>query len=480
MASRTVLAVDLGADTGRVMAVHFDGQRLTIEEMNRFPNTPVNVSGTLHWDILRLWGDIQAGIRKAQHPAAIGLDTWGVDFAFLDKAGHLLGNPVHYRDSRTEGMADWVHAKVPWSEVFNQTGVQFMQINSLYQLASLVRNNDPILDNASRFLMIPDLLYYWLTGVKSNEFTDATTSQCYNPRTGTWAFDLLEKIGVPTRLFGEVVQPGAILGKYNNVPVVVSAHHDTASAVVAVPARSKNFAYISSGTWSLIGLELPHAVINDAVREANLTNEGGYGGTFRFMKNVMGMWLIQESRRAWIAQGQEYSFDQLATMAAESKPLVSLIDPDNQLFLPPGDMPGRIRQYCQQTGQPVPESVAAVARCIFDSLALKYRYVLRFLIQLSGQPVEALHIVGGGSLNKLLNQMTADATGVTVLGGPVEATAMGNAIVQLIALGDLKSVEEGRAIVRETFPLTVYEPRDTATWDTVEPRFKGLLQGSLS
>jgi rhamnulokinase len=475
MAVRTVLAIDIGADSGRVIAVHFDGQCLSYDEIYRFQNVPVTVRGTLHWDILRLWGDVQTGIRKASNPAALGIDTWGVDFALLDRAGRLLGNPVHYRDQRTEGIPDYVHARVPFKEIFKRTGIQFMSINSLYQLASLVKNQDPMLENAASFLMVPDLLYYWLTGVKVNEFTDATTSQCYDPRAGNWAFDLLEQLGIPSRLFGPITPPGQILGNYGSIPAVLAAHHDTASAVVGVPAQTPNFAYISSGTWSLLGMELPEPVINDAALQANITNEGGYGGTYRMLKNIMGMWLIQEARRTWIAEGQEYSYDQLTQMANDAKPFESLVDPDNSQFLPPGDMPGRIRQYCQQKGQPAPESVGAVARCIFESLALKYRHVLRQQAALTGRPVEALHIVGGGSRNALLCQMTADATGCRVIAGPVEATALGNAISQLIALGDLKSVEEGRALVRSSFEMSVYEPRDLSPWDAVEPRFKALL-----
>lgn len=475
MATRTVLAIDLGADSGRVMAVHFDGQRLTADELHRFQNVAVQAGGTLYWDILRLFGDIQSGIRKANKPDALGLDTWGVDFAFLDKAGHLLGNPVHYRDRRLDGVMEFVDTIVPREEVFARTGIQLMAINSLYQMASLIRDHDPALENADSFLMVPDLLYYWLTGVKANEFTDATTTQCVDPRTGTWAFDLIEKVGIPTRMFGDIVEPGQVLGKYEGIPAVVAAHHDTASAVVAVPTKTPNYAYISSGTWSLLGLELPHAIINDAVLEANITNEGGYGGTYRFLKNIAGMWLIQEVRRQWMREGQEYSYDTLTRMATEADPFKSLIHGDDALFSAPGDMPSRIRQYCKDSSQPVPQSVADLARCIFQSLALKYRIILRQEVALSQHPVEALHIVGGGSLNTLLCQMTADATGIPVLAGPVEATALGNAIAQLIALGDLKSVEEGRAIVRESFPLSIYEPRDTAAWDAAEERFKALM-----
>jgi rhamnulokinase len=477
MATRTVLAIDIGAESGRVLAVHFDGQRLTAEEIHRFPNVPVEVRGTLHWDVLRLWGDVQAGIRKASNPAALGIDTWGVDCALLDRAGHLAANPIHYRDHRTDGIYDYVFPKVSRAEIFAQTGIQFMSINTLFQLASLVRDKDPVLENAASFVMIPDLLYYWLSGVKVNEFTNATTTQCYNPRTGQWATEMLEKLGIPSRIFGEVVPPGKILGHYGSIPAVLAPHHDTASAVVGVPTSTPNFAYISSGTWSLLGMELPQPVINDAALAANVTNEGGYGGTFRLLKNIMGLWLIQEARRTWVSEGHDYSYETLVSLANDAPPLAAFVDPDDALFLPPGDMPARIRQYCTQTGQPAPESVGAVARCIFESLALKYRYVLRQLISLTGQPVEALHVVGGGSQNRLLCQMTADATGCSVIAGPTEATSLGNAVSQLIALGDLKSVVEGRALIHDSFPMATYEPHNTAAWDDVEARFKALVEG---
>ena len=476
MTRRTVLAVDIGAESGRVMAIHFDGQRLACEEVYRFPNVPVQVRDTLHWDILRLWGDVQIGIGKASNPAAIGIDTWGVDFGFLDRAGHLLGDPVHYRDQRTNGMLDYVFGKVPREEIFARTGIQIMAINSLYQMASLVKNQDPALANAAHFVTVPDLLYYWLTGARVNEFTISTTTQCYDPQKKDWAFDLLERVGIPTRLFGEVTQPGQILGQYGTIPVVLGPLHDTESAIVAVPTQTSNYAYNSSGTWSLLGLELLEPMINDDALRINITNEGGFGGTFLMLKNVTGMWLIQESRRAWRTEGQEYDYDTLIKLASETPPLVSLLNPDDPLFLPPGRMPDRIRQYCAQTGQPVPESVGALTRCVFESLALRYRYVLHEMLALTGKRIEALHIVGGGSLNSLVCQMTADAIGCQVIAGPVEATALGNAIVQLIALGDLKSVAEGRRLVRDSFPLRVYQPGDSTPWDAAEPRFKDLVE----
>jgi rhamnulokinase len=475
-AKATALAVDIGAESGRVVAVRFDGQRLALEECYRFANVPVQVNNTLHWDILRLWHDVQAGIQKAGIADSIGIDTWAIDFGLLDHAGHLVGNPVHYRDRRTDSVPEAVFAKVPRAEVFNQTGIQILPFNTLYQLVSLVQQNDPSLATAQRFLTVPDLLYYWLTGVAVNEFTNATTTQCFNTLTGDWAFDLLDKLGIPTRLFSPVSHPGQTLGTSNGVPVVLAPHHDTACAVVGVPTQNQNYAYISSGTWSLLGLELESPIVNDQAFALNVTNEGGYGNTTRLLKNIMGLWLLQESRRTWLAQGQEYSYEQLAAIAQQSPAFAALIDPDDVTFLPPGDMPARINAFCRKTGQPEPQSIGAVARCIFESLALKYRHVLRQLLNLTGRYVDTLHIVGGGALNALLCQMTADATGCRVVAGPVEATALGNAVVQLVTLGEIESISQGRALIADSFDLTTYEPHDTAQWDEIDERFQALLE----
>ena len=478
MAKRTVLAVDIGAESGRAIGVGFDGKRLDINELHRFPNVSVQVRDTLHWDILRLWHDVQDGIGKATsqlHVDSIGLDTWAVDFGLLDKQGHLLGNPIHYRDSRTDGMLEYVFERVPRAEVFAQTGIQFLQLNTLYQLASMVKADHPALQQAAQLLTVPDLLYYWLTGVRVLEYTNATTTQCFNVQTRQWATDLLNRLNIPTHLFGEVANPGQILGKRGDIPVVLAPHHDTGSAVVGVPAQTDNFAYISSGTWSLLGLELPSPVINAAALEANVTNEGGFGNTIRLLKNVMGLWLIQQAKRTWDAEGQEYSYAELAELATQASAFVTLVDPDYATFFAPGDMPGRIREYCQLKNQPVPESVGAVARCIFESLALKYRYVLDLQIKLTGKAVDTMHIVGGGSQNALLCQMTANAIGRPVLAGPVEATALGNAISQLIALGEVASVREGRQLISESFPLTTYQPQESAAWEAAYQRFCTLL-----
>lgn len=478
MTQRTVLAIDIGAESGRALGVGFDGTRLSLEEMHRFANIPVQVRETLHWDVLRLWHDVQDGIARATAKTridAIGLDTWAVDFALLDAAGNLIGNPVHYRDARTNGMMDQVFAAVPRAEVFARTGIQMLPFNTLYQLASMVKAHHPALRSAQTFLTVPDLLYYWLTGVKALEYTNATTTQCFNVGAQEWATDVLTALDIPTHLFGEVIDPGQILGKVGEIPVVVAPHHDTGSAVIGVPAQIENFAYLSSGTWSLLGMELREPVINDAALQANVTNEGGYGGTIRLLKNIMGLWLIQQAKRTWDAEGQEHSYSELADLARSTDPFVSLIDPDHPAFLAPGDMPTRIREFCKQHGEPIPASIGAMSRCIFESLALKYRYVLELLIMLTGRQVDVLHIVGGGSQNALLCQMTADATGRTVLAGPVEATALGNALTQLIALGSLRSVEEGRRLIRDSFPLRVYEPEQTAAWTSAYGRFSKLL-----
>jgi rhamnulokinase len=477
MTTRTVLAVDLGAESGRVMAVHFDGSGLRLEELQRFWNGPVNVRGTLHWDFLHLWRSIQAGIEqgKALKPASLGVDTWGVDFGLLDAQGNLLGNPVHYRDSRTDDMMDWVFARVPRAQVFAQTGIQFLQLNTLYQIAALARAGSPQLAAASTFLTAPDLLNYWLTGEKVCEFTNATTTQFLNPVTGTWANELLDALGVPTHIFPPIVQPGTRLGEYAGIPVIAPATHDTGSAVAGVPTVTDRFAYISSGTWSLVGLEVRHAVMNEAALAANVTNEGGVDGTYRLLKNVMGLWIVQQCRAAWQAQGDAYSYPELVAMAEAAPRLRSFIDPDDGRFLAPGDHPARVQAYCRETGQSVPESHGEIARCVFESLALRYREVLSALLVLSGKEADAIHIMGGGSQNDLLNQMTADAAGIPVLAGPVEATVIGNALVQLIALGELGSIDEGRKLVAGITNLRRYEPQADAAWDEAYGRYRALV-----
>ncbi len=477
-AKKSVLAIDLGAESGRVMAVHFDGKSLGLEELHRFPNGPVNVRGTLYWDFLRLWSEVQAGIEKGQglEPASIGIDTWGVDFALLDRHGRLLSNPVHYRDDRTEGMMDAAFARVPRERIFANTGIQFMRINTLYQMMSLVESGSPLLEIAGTFLTCPDLINYWLTGEKASEFTIATTTQMVDPTTGKWASGMLQELGIPTGILPEIIQPGSYLGSYEGIPVTAPACHDTGSAVAAVPAGTgERYAYISSGTWSLVGLEINAPLLGEEVLAANITNEGGVYGTFRFLKNLTGLWLVQQCRATWHDEGRDYDYGTLVKLAEEAPKLRSFIDPNDPAFLTPGDYPAHVRVICRETGQPVPEGEGEVVRCILESLALAYRRIVDQLVALTSQAVNVIHIVGGGTRNRLLCQLTANATGREVIAGPVEATVLGNALVQLISLGELRDLGEARQIVAQLAELERYTPQDTGAWDTAYERYLRLV-----
>lgn len=480
-----IIAVDLGADSGRVLSFAFDGTAFTTTELHRFSNTPRVLSGHLRWHWAQLQADIAKGLALAadHHPASVGVDTWGVDHALLDAAGNVLFDPIHYRDearNSPENVAR-LRAITPVTEIFNATGIQDMSINTLYQWFWYTEHAPELLRQATTSLFVPDLINYWLSGVKANEYTITTTSQMFDPRRGQYATELLDKLHIPTQLFPEVVPPGTRLGTITldhplrGVPLIAPATHDTGSAVAAVPARDSHYAFLSSGTWSLLGLELPKPLINADAMRANATNEGGVGGTIRFLKNIMGLWLIQESRRTWNAAGQTYTHAELVALAAAAEPFRAFIDPNAPDFLPPGDIPGRIQAFCGRTGQRVPETVGEIARCIFESLALKYRMVLDELIALSGQRVDVLHIIGGGANNRLLCQMAANATGRDVLAGPAEATALGNALVQLVALGEIGSVAEGRAIIRGSITPDHFTP-ERAGWDAAFARFEGILQ----
>jgi rhamnulokinase len=483
------LAFDLGAESGRAVIGHLEGDRLRLEEVHRFHNGPVQVLDNLYWDILRLWADIRHGLGLAAQTygddlASIGLDTWGVDFGLLAADDTLLGNPYHYRDSRTDGMMEAAFEIVPRDQIYEQTGIQFMQLNSLFQLLAMARAHSPALAAARTFLNIPDLLNFWLSGQKASEFTIATTSQCYNPGTGDWARGMLERLGIPTRMFGEIVQPGTVLGPLRasvaeetggrSLPVIASAGHDTAAAVAAVPATGNDYIYLSSGTWSLMGVEIKDPIINDRSLAYNFTNEGGVENTFRFLKNIMGLWLVQECRREWARAGESYSYDELTSMAAGAPAFGPLVSLGDSRFLPPRDMPARIQGFCRETGQRVPDTRGGIVRCALESLALEYRRVAEGLDAIVGKRLPTLHIFGGGSQNKLLNQFAADATGRTVVAGPVEATAIGNLLVQALALGYIASVAEGRALVRRSFPVETYEPRDTTAWDEAYERYLEL------
>jgi rhamnulokinase len=485
MSQTHYLAIDLGAESGRAIMGAFDGARLELAELHRFPNIPVRLHDGLHWDVLRLWHEIKDAIRLAarQHGSglvSVGLDTWGVDFALLDRAGALIGNPYHYRDDRTDGMVDAAFQRMPREQIFEHTGIQFLQINALYQLLSMVLAGSPALESAATFLTIPDLFNYWLSGEAVCEFTNATTTQCYDPREGDWATPLLAALGISRQMFPPIVAPGTALGALRPalatelgagaLTVVAPACHDTGSAVAAVPAEGRDFAWISSGTWSIMGVESREPVITPRSLAFNLTNEGGIAGTFRCSKNVLGLWLVQECRRTWAAQGQDWSYAELTELAAQATPLTAVVDPDHDDFLKPGDMPVRIQAFCRRTSQPVPDSPAAVVRCALESLALKYRWVLECLEAVTGRRLEPIHIIGGGTQNRLLNQLTANATGRTVVAGPAEATAAGNLLVQAIALGHISSVAEARAVARRSFTPKIYAPATSTDWDAAYRR----------
>ncbi|MEU8269772.1 rhamnulokinase family protein [Sphaerisporangium sp. NPDC049002] len=468
----TVAAVDLGASSGRVMTARIHAGGVELREVHRFANRPVRASGTLHWDILSLYQGVLDGLRKAGPVDSIGVDSWAVDYGLLDSSGRLLGNPVHYRDERTSGVMEGVVAELGAASLYGVSGLQFLPFNTVYQLLA----DREALARARTLLMIPDLLTYWLTGSIGAETTNASTTGLYDVRAGDWARPLMSRLGLPGEIFPDLRPPGSPAGvlrpdvaaEIGNggepVPVVAVASHDTASAVAAVPAATPRFAYISSGTWSLVGVELPAPVITDESREANFTNEGGLDGTTRYLRNVMGLWILQECLRAWGDPG----LPRLLAAAERASPFAALIDPDDPSFLPPGDMPRRIAAYCERTGQRPPTGEPQIVRCVLESLALAYRRAVRDAARLSGHDVEVIHIVGGGARNGPLCQMTADATGLPVLAGPVEAAALGNALVQARAHGVVTDIRE---LVRRGEPITAYEPRgDRSLWSAAADR----------
>lgn len=487
----TVAAVDLGASSGRVLLARVGPSTLELEEVGRFDNVPVEVDGTLHWDVLALWRGVVDGLTEAVLRTdaldAVGVDSWAVDFGLLDADGRLLGNPVHYRDGRTDGMVDEVLGLVDAAQLYATTGIQVLPINTVYQLAAL--RGSAQLAAAEELLLVPDLLTRWLTGRSVAEVTNASTTQLFDVGARRWADDLLDRLGIDRALLPELVEPGEVVAPLArrvrrqvgladdapDVPVVAVASHDTGSAVVAVPSEHEDVAYVSCGTWSLVGVELGAPVRSEASRRANFTNELGVDGTVRYLRNVMGLWLLSESRRTWQAEGVPQELATLLAQAADAAPRRSLVDPDDPVFLSPGDMPSRIRAACAARGQPVPEGPAEVTRCILDSLAIAYRRTIADAARLGGRGVATVHVVGGGSQNRLLCQLTADATGLPVVAGPVEATAIGNALVQARALGALHGgLDRLRALVRATTELTRYTPTgDTAPWAEAEATLHG-------
>jgi rhamnulokinase len=488
-ATTKILAFDLGAESGRGLVGAFDGERLGLDVVHRFPNGAVQTLDSLQWDVLRLYGEMVAALRKAgaEHGelASIGVDTWGVDFALLGRDGTLLGNPRHYRDPHTEDVMDLAFAAVPPDEVFRQTGIQFMRFNTLFQLLALKRDRSPLLDVAETMLLIPDLFHYWFTGIKVNEYTDASTSQMIDPHTRVWATDLVRRFGLPERILGSLVQPGTVLGPLRPsiaaqagvgaIPVIAPATHDTAAAVAAVPAQGGSWAYISSGTWSLMGVETRRPMTGEDTRRVNFTNEGGVDGTIRLLKNIMGLWLVQECRRAWERAGQAYTYEELMRLAEAAPPFAGVLNPDDPTFILPPSMPAAITDFCHKTGQAVPQEPGPIVRCALEGLALRYRWVLERLEELVGRRLETIHVVGGGSQNTLLCQLTADACNRPVVAGPVEATAIGNVLVQMLGLGQLGSLGDGRAVVRRSFDVRTYEPRQPERWQAPYQRFLELI-----
>ena len=467
------LAFDFGAESGRAILGTISDGRLALEEIHRFPNTPVRLPTGLYWDTLRLFHEILHGLascarEKSKQLDGIGVDTWGVDFALLGSGGALVDNPRHYRDPRTNGILKRVFELVPREELFARTGIQFMDINSLGQWYAMKLNQSPALRIADKLLFMPDLFAFWLTGVAKCERTIASTSQFYDPRTHTWATDILDRLGLAASILPKIIPAGSRLGALlpevadssglaPDTPVYATAGHDTASAVAAVPASGGDWCYISSGTWSLMGVETDSPVINEDALAMNFTNEVGVGGKIRLLKNIAGLWLLQECRREWALKGRAYTYEELTRLATEAPPSKTILDPD--AFLQPGRMPEQIVKYCNQTGQPVPEQPGPMCRTILESLAHTYKKVLDMLERLTGRRIETIHIVGGGSRNQLLNQLTADITGRAVIAGPSEATAAGNVLAQAIGSGAISSLNEARDVVRRSFPPQAFSPR---------------------
>jgi rhamnulokinase len=477
------LAFDFGAESGRAVLARVHSGVITTEEVHRFANEPVEYAGALHWDTPRLWLELRRALSRLEQIelAGIGVDGWGVDYALLGEHGELLHNPYHYRDKRTDGIMEAVFARVSRDEIYRETGIQFMPINTLYQLFSAKRDTPKLLGAARKLVTIPDLFHYWLTGNAVCEFTNATTTQMVNPRTRSWAGSLLERLELPSELPAEIVEPGTVIGilsekltsgsALRGTPIIAPAAHDTGSAVAAVSARDGT-AFLSSGTWSLLGTELDAPIITDESLRSNFTNEGGVCGTIRFLKNVMGLWMLQCCRRSWESQRQDYDYSGLMELALHESEFAQLVDPDDEIFLHPDNMPQAIDCFCARTQQPSPRTPAAYVRTVLESLAFKYRQIIGDLEHLINRPIKQIRIIGGGSKNRLLNQFTADATGRRVLAGPAEATALGNIGMQILASGAASSLKEVRAMIERSFATEIFEPRDTDRWEQQVTRFQ--------
>ena len=488
MTDKRILAFDFGASSGRAMLGTLKDGRLDLKEIHRFPNEPVMVTGQLYWDVLRLFHEIKQGITKATLEGgfdSIGIDTWGVDFGLMDKNGQLLGNPVHYRDERTVGIEEEVFSKISKKDLYSRAGTQFLLLNTIYQFAALKKYRPELLAQADKVLLMPDLFAYFLTGKMRTEYTEASTTNLLDAKTKRIDTELLNIIGIKEDIFPQMILPGETYGMLSDdiceelhcqsVPVVAVATHDTASAVASVPTQNKDYAYISCGTWSLFGTVIDEPILTEQSCEAGYTNEGASDGKIRYLKNIMGLWLIQQSRAEWKRQGLDVSFDEMERAAKEAEPFKCFIDPDAQDFVAPGNMPQRVADFCRKTGQFVPQTMGEILRCIYQSLAMKYKYAIEVMEKITGQKYEFIHMIGGGIKDQLLCSMTADACGRGVKAGPVEATVTGNVLVQMISAGMIKDLDEGRQIVYNSFPIKEYEPSESSEWDKHYDTFKKYL-----
>lgn len=475
--TKRVLAFDFGASSGRAIIGCFDGDKITLEEVHRFSNDPVSVGGTVYWDVLRLFYEIKQGIVKAKIAGgfdSIGIDTWGVDFGLIDSEGKLMENPVHYRDTRTAGLVEESFKTMPKEKLYGITGIQFMELNTLFQLISLKKYRPWMLERADKMLFMPDLFAYMLTGKMCAEYSIATTSQLIDLETKSWSEEILDAFGIKKSLFAPLVKPGTVLGELSKeiceecgvdpVPVISVCGHDTQSAITSVPCEDGNFAFLSSGTWSLFGTELDKPIVNETSMNINITNEGGFDDSTGFLKNIIGLWLIQESRRQWKREGEEYSYADLEKLALAAEPFKCFIDPDAPEFVPHGNIPERVREFCRRTGQYVPQTVGEVMRCIYESLAMKYRLTFEKLRECTKRDYPVIHVIGGGTKDGLLCQMTANSCDRTVKAGPIEATVMGNVAVQLMSDGSVDNIGQARKIIAESSELKIFEPKDTDKW----------------
>lgn len=486
--TKRVLAFDFGASSGRAIIGCFDGDKITLEEVHRFSNDPVSVGNTVYWDVLRLFYEIKQGIVKAKIAGgfdSIGIDTWGVDFGLIDSEGKLMENPVHYRDARTVGLVDEAFKTMPKEKLYGITGIQFMELNTLFQLISLKKYRPWMLERADKMLFMPDLFGYMLTGKMCAEYSIASTSQLIDLDKRTWSKEILDAFGIKESIFAPIVQPGTVLGELSKeiceecgvdpVPVISVCGHDTQSAITSVPCENGDFAFLSSGTWSLFGTELDKPIVNETSMNINITNEGGFDGSTGFLKNIIGLWLIQESRRQWKREGKEYSYADLEKLALAAEPFKCFIDPDAPEFVPHGNIPERVREFCRKTGQYVPETVGEIMRCIYESLAMKYRLTFEKLRECTERDYPVIHVIGGGTKDGLLCQMTASSCDRTVKAGPIEATVMGNVAVQLMSDGSVENIGQARKIVADSSELKTFEPKDTDKWASAYEDFLKVI-----